>query len=87
MIYSERLGEYILREEKLILDDGSKIDSEAVLGIMKKYGISQYKLGTITGVSRRQIVNVLTGSKNTTYFALYQIAKLMDIEISDLLKK
>ena len=76
-----------MKEEKLILDDGRKIHTKAALRVMKKYGISQYKLGTITGVSRRQIANVLTGSKNTTYFALHQIAKLMDIEISELLKK
>jgi len=54
---------------------------------MNKYGIRPYRLCGLCNVSRRHLMNVLENKKEASCYTLFQIAKLMDLSIIDLIEE
>lgn len=63
------------------------INTELISTFMQKYGITKNKLSTLCNISRRHTDNLLKNSKNTTLYTIYQVAKLMQINIIDLINQ
>ena len=53
---------------------------------MKKYGIKAYTLCSLCSLSRQSVKNVLNNSKNAKLHDLNKIAKLMEVDISNLIE-
>jgi len=63
-----------------------RIKTELIINFMKKYGIKPYKLCNLCNITRRHLVNVLENSKQASCYTLFQISKLMEIKIDDLIE-
>ena len=64
-----------------------RIKTELITDFMKKYGIKQHRLCILCNVSRRHLVNVLENKKEATCYTLYQISKLMEVSIVELIEE
>jgi len=64
-----------------------RIRTELIRNFMNKYGIRPYRLCGLCNVSRRHLMNVLENKKEASCYTLFQIAKLMDLSIIDLIEE
>lgn len=62
------------------------IKVELIRDFMKKYGITEFKLSLLCDITRREMRYILNSDRKSTYYGLYQLAKLMQLTIDDLLE-
>ena len=63
-----------------------RIKTELIINFMNKYDIKPYRLCRLCNVSRRHLYNVLENNKEATCYTLFQIAKLMEMSVNDLIE-
>ena len=63
-----------------------RIKTELIVSFMNKYGITPYRMCRLCGISRRHFNNIVDNNKEATCNALFQIAKLMEVRITDLIE-